>query len=685
MAYQTVYRMIFTNDHEGIDTIIHISDTTSGTGTPVFTDLKDTDGEWLTMSANLRTANDGEDKLAFLRSLRFNFSYQTTPTFHGEFFLEGEDNRWLVQVYLQNTSGAPIFTGYLVPDGAKDVFLDERLYGVELTASDNLATLSDVPWRKPDTSVPKGMVTIIEAISWCLLNVFAFPIKVVYSLREENLTGADDAFFRKIYYEAMAHETDIGDREDCLTVLSKLLTSLGCFITQYNSEWWIIRVDEQTGDDYTIYEFDSAGVYIGVSTGSYVKTIGSAETINLVNEDAAIFPERQIKFAKQTFRYDYWQEMLCNINYTRGSFNGVISVPAGYSAYNFECWTNQRNYHGTPALPQANGYIRRKYTNGYEEERVIVLPPTANGGHFFKSEQIKVNKLDKFTFSVDRRLDTDHTGSGTSTDVIAMIRLYGDDGSFWVLIGADIGDERKGAWKLSTGSWSVFRTLEWQYQRNAENETNWSNHTITSDPLPVAGKVEILLLQSENYFNVNYTQFANLQFEYIPIIDGVYQKVTGQYHKVYTNQNRKASKDDEIYFSDAQSPQWKGVLHRDNAGNKVPIGNVYDYRYGTTGALGLDRMGKYQAFGLWNQYNRTIRKFQGSLLGLDTDVPDLPSMVHVYQFTDPANATTGKYYQLLGFDIDLATCQWSGTFADVHDSLTGKDYSSAWEFKYTTK
>jgi hypothetical protein len=684
MSYVDVHRMWFTND-EGNDVIIHISDTASGVGVSAFHDMQDADGRWLTMSAKLATANDGEDKLSTIRSLRFSCEFLSTDTYNVDFFVEGEDNRWLVEVYMGTTSNPAVFTGFLVPEGAKDIFLDHGLYGVELTASDYLQTTSEVLLRKPDGSIPKGKFKLIEYLSWALSKTFlSLPIKVVYNLREENHTGADDHFFKMIYEEALSFETDINEREDCLTVIKKVL--LGCLICQYNSEWWIVRVDEMTNASYRIASFNADGTYVSTTTQNFTKLIGLGETIQLINEDAAVFPERKVQFAKQNFRFETWQEIICNINYTRGTLNPTITATlppgGGYEAYNpVDCWINGKNPHGSLyTAPDVAGYMRKIIQNGYEIERILVLPQSSYRPHYWQTGTIEVNKFDKFNFSVDRKLSDDHTGSGWNTTTVFKIRLRGTDGSYWAMIG-NATNGKVGSWKQGTGGFPV-QAYDWIYQPSTEDESQWTTHSVEVDPCPVAGVVDIILFQTNIYGDVSETHFANVRFDYIPIIDGVYQKVTGQYNKVFNTENRKANKEEDIFISDAVSPNWKGVLWRDTGTAFVRIGNVYDYNLGTTGGLGLTRFSKWQAFALWNQYNRTVRKFQGDLKGLEID---LPSMIHKFYFTASSVITDNRIYQMLGFDMDLATGLWSATFADVYDTADGKDYSSSWEFKYSTK
>lgn len=687
MAYQSIYRLRFTNENDD-DVIIHISDTTSGTGMPVYSDMECT-------KASLQTSNDGEDKRAIIRSVRLSFAFRSTNTHYLSIFTAGEDNRWLVEAYLQSTSNAAFYTGYLIPDGTQEMFLDAELYEVELTATDNLASISEQPLRKPDGTIPKGKFRIIDYIAWALQKTFLqLQINVVMNLREEHQTGGEDAAFEKSFLEGMSFETDINEREDCLTVLKKILGAFGCFITQEQSEWWIVRAAEINDNPYNIYHFSYDGTYVSTSTATKEKLIGINETIQLVKEDATIFPERQIQFAKQTIRFEPFQEIICNINYTRVTLDGTITVPAGYFAYNpVECFTNGKNPHGSVinTAVDKKGYVRRKITNGYEEERILVLPKLSSSGfqHYWMTETVELNRGDKFNFSVDRRMANNHSvvsgaPSGPwANDNIFKIRLAGNDGSFWAVIG-NPANGRVGSWKQGSGGYPVQDFL-YQYQPNNTNETDWVTHSVQADPLPVAGRVDIMLFQSNIYGLVDDTHFANIQFDYIPLIDGVYQKVTGQYNKVSIDENRKANKDEDIYISDMISPQWKGNVFRYNGTTYVLGGNWYDYNLGTSGGLGLTRLGKWQAFDLWNQYNRLIRKFQASLLGLDTDVPELPSMIHRFRFTAPSDASTNKYYQLLSFDMDLATCEWTGTFADAYDTGSGFDYSSDHEFKYTTK
>jgi hypothetical protein len=396
MAYEQIYRLQAVN-FEGENVIVHISDTTSGqVNPPTFHDMQ-------LVALKRVAANDGEDKTG-IRDMRISFSFKSTSIFNLNTFINGDDDRWMVEVFISNTSNI-IFSGYLITDSTKEAFLPAGLHSPELTASFNLGILKEKPLRKTDDTVPRGKFKIIQFISWCLAGTgLDLTIKCAVNLFEEHYTGATQAIFDKIWLEAKTFEADINERESMYEVLRKIMISWGCFLTQHNGEWWIIRVDEMNDQPLTYYTFTSTGTFTGAATVDPVKDIGKNLSIKLINKNANVLPARRKKYAKQEFRFNNYLEVLCNMDFSRGSFNGIISVPPGYSAYNIECWQNARNYGGGLATRQAAAYIRRQFINGYETERVLIIPQTTIASHFVQAEDIDVNQGDKINFSVDRRL-----------------------------------------------------------------------------------------------------------------------------------------------------------------------------------------------------------------------------------------------------------------------------------------
>lgn len=675
MAYESIYRAEWKN-FEGVMVILHISDTTTGQINPP------TFHEMTALSCNKVVALDLEEKTGF-KPTRINFSFLATDTIGLMTFVEGEDNRWLVEVFIGNTSNN-IFTGFLVMDATQRRFMPDGTYGVEITATDCLGVLKETELSDFDGDIPRGRFRLIDYIAWCLSKTnLQLPIKAIYNLFEENYNGTSHDPFSTIYLEARTFEAGINKRESCYTVLQKILP--GCVITQENGAWWILRTDEINSSSYRYYTYTYTGTYTGAATLSRVKQIGINNTFKLINRDALVQPERKKKYVRQTYNFKYPQELICNVNFSRGT-TLPLSIPGG-AAYTIECWTPGRQ----GATPLVSPYIRRLFTNGYETERVVVLPQAAIGTgftqtqHYIESEPIEVSQGDKFIFSVDGRLTQNISGSsGTYRDEIVQIRLYANDGTRWMITNESQVPYRSGDWVQSSSTFSTNRQyVKHIWNAAQEDETQWYSVSVVSSPIPRTGFITIVLMQSPLYGSITDTHYANLQFEYIPLIAGIYKQLTGQYHRVSTPEVYRANVEEEIYLANSPNPNFKGTLWRYNGSTFLQAGRFYNFLAGTSGELGLEKYGKYEAFALWNQNNRVIRKFTGSVLGLNTTSPaDLPGLLDRYDFTAPDSDVDNKYYQLAAFNQNLVNCQWSGTFMEVFDTVEGKSFDDPHEFVY---
>jgi hypothetical protein len=103
MAHVVTYRLRAKNRYDQQDMIIHISDTDSAVGTPVFTDL--TLG-----SLEYEIANSGDDPMGMIRASTLSFSFVPTQTFGLSTFKSGHDRRFLVELFFANTA-IQIFKG----------------------------------------------------------------------------------------------------------------------------------------------------------------------------------------------------------------------------------------------------------------------------------------------------------------------------------------------------------------------------------------------------------------------------------------------------------------------------------------------------------------------------------------------------------------------------------------------
>lgn len=86
--------------------------------------------------------------------------------------------------------------------------------------------------------------------------------------------------------------------------------------------------------------------------------------------------------------------------------------------------------------------------------------------------------------------------------------------------------------------------------------------------------------------------------------------------------------------------------------------------------------GEIQAFDVWNQNNRTIKKFAGTV---DHSNPP-PGMLNKYFMTD---FWTTRMFLLLHYEYDTHQCEWEAFFMEVSSSVIFKSYTGH-GFKYLT-
>lgn len=94
----------------------------------------------------------------------------------------------------------------------------------------------------------------------------------------------------------------------------------------------------------------------------------------------------------------------------------------------------------------------------------------------------------------------------------------------------------------------------------------------------------------------------------------------------------------------------------------------------------LHPYGEIQAFDVWNQFRRLMRKFDGDVDGLESNT-ELPDLKYKYFLTDASQNTNNKMFMLIHFDQDQHTCEWNAFFYEVQDTTIINDYSGH-EFKY---
>lgn len=527
---------------------------------------------------NLSIIDNNEDPLTVIKAQQLTLRFNSTYDYTAEDFVGGSDRRWYVHYYIASTSKT-IFKGHVVKDGISETF-NPVPNVVTLTATDNLALLKDVPLTDDNDSNMVGMYPIMEIVANCMKKTgLSLGFLVAFNIKNDGLeddisiaNSNDEHFLSNNYIDSKTFEKKIGESEDPYTVIQKLFKEMAT-ITQYQGYWLIKRIDETEDATRGLYitEFDSDGVFVGnLGEKSFNKSIGIDEDIEFLL-GTEVFFDLSHKFVQHNFSFATPQEIPENVDFVRGDL--VTTVSPTQKRYLCDNWRMIQNL-STPAPPAGDAFIERYFeANGKETQRHLLLTspvsPTAN--NLAVSQQIEVTEKSKFNFKADFATVSDMSGSGTYTQRVATIRLVADDGTYWMM---DID----GSWAQSNSSWSTnFKDLEYQFVPNDKDTTEWTTLEVDSNQIPRTGKLFIdlyALNQQGGSFDDVDIKFANLQFNYIPIINGTHTSYSGTESKASQDGNYNRKREESVYIDNTTEKLFKGALNVIDSWASVYSGSV---------------------------------------------------------------------------------------------------------------
>ncbi len=622
-------------------------------------------------------------------------------------FIGGSSQRWGVHYYLA-TDDQTLFKGFLNIDDHS--ISEEFLFPpnvVTLTANDGLALLKDIPLVNADGNNPTGYHKISDYLSWVLrktgldLSLFAaFNIKSIDDVSDISTPNNDpEHFFYVEYLEAKTFEDEIGTSVDNYKALEMIL-GFEARLFQFQGAWWIVRVDEVEDAQNGLYvtEFDSSGSFVSnlgsIDFRKYIAYEGDKQFLTAATVTASLAR----KSARLDYKYTPPAEVPCNTDFSRGTNEVVISSTEKH--YDIECWTLYENRPPTTPSVNATAYLVKKFTtDGYEESRYAEISTCASSvEQLLISEEIPVDAGDKFAFQVDVSYDGQIETGGSNYDYeIAQIWLYGDDGSYYTLHGGDTNTATVPEWVACTSSFNTFQKFFHVLFNGNDDDTEWRTCTFMygpPPPCPKSGKIKIVLCHKYKVTGFK-IRFQNLQFDYIPKINGSYQKYSGQYHTTNQSGDYKAKIQEEVFISDSPKKLFKGALFEFDGSNYVLSGLFYNAAVFPSGPPSSDyhhRYGEIQLYDVWNQFKREMRTIEGSVQGIDLDKTrtvsgdTLPFPVHLvnkYILTYTSSHALNKMYMALHFDRNESNGEWGVVLKEVYDTTQYKDYSNH-DFKYIT-
>lgn len=647
--------------------------------------------------------DNDENPFTVILAQQLTIKFNSTTSVNMSTFISGSDQRWGVHYYL-GTNTQTIFKGFLV--SGDNAISEEFLYPpnvVTLTANDGLPLLKDIALVNADDENPTYWHKISDYLSWALrktgmdLSLFAaFNIKSVDDVSDISVPNTDpEHFFYVEYLEAKTFEKEIGSCISCYEVI-EIILGHEARLFQFQGKWWGVRVDEIEDATRGLYvtEFDSSGSFVAnLGEFTFVKSIGSIEDIIFSHAETSVTATRAKKSVRLNFMFETPLEIPCNIDFSRGT---IFSDTPTLKKYSIECWTKLYKDGTGDHASAANMYIETQLVDDYETNRYLHFED--NGVfNFIMSEGIPVNEGDRFNISVNRRMESNHGTGGT--DNCVQLRLYGDDGTYWT----HHGKNGSASTDADVAYWvqcdSLFQTNQkfhgFEMADDYDDTVSIGLYSGEGGSVPTAGSIKILIYVSSLWGATEDTYIEDAYFEYLPYINGSFQRYTGQYHSTSQSGSFKAKIEEQVYMSDSPKKIFKGALFEFDGSDYNLSGLFYNAAVYPSGPPSSDwhhRYGEIQLFDVWNQHKTEKRVIQGTMQGIDLektftisgDILPFPAhLVSKWNFTDTSDHVLNKFFLLLHFDQDHATGEWGGVFREVVDTTIDKDYSNN-EFKYIT-
>lgn len=526
------------------------------------------------------------------------------------------------------------------------------------------------------------------------------------------------------WLHALTFEDRINQSVKCWDALTRILGH-DCYLTQAKGQWWIVRVRELRNDFIQYVQvFDSSGNAVSNYTTNLEKAIGLKDTSGTPfagTPDATAYfsqaktswgQERPDKYVRLLYQYIFGLEILCNQDFARGTLIGSLpgetdeyGQTLDVKNYTFDCWEYDKGL--PPGTNDSTAYVKKRYLLGTEKDHYLHFEQTAvntsgvSSWYYLKSlQKIPVGLSDRLKITLSFRYGADLGGSKPYNILHLCVRLYGVDGTYR-LFGIGNVFPPSGVttgWFNQTSNWDdtgAFAFLT-SYVDTTVNLTDWNTVSWEVWPMPVNGKIEIVLVNVDQPADQT-KEISSLTVEYIPYVGGGYNFFKGQSYTSTRDGNYQNSIEDEVYVSNGPRELIKGcLLDAELISDQfqfIPVGQFYEgqeYVF-PSDAISAGRVydyGELQVRAVHNQNRNGDELYHASCQGLGAGQLDADSadghqdIIHRYFNRDLEPSTNQKVLQLVSQDVDLRNCEWTGTLIKNFDNDLGFNWGDTVAFKF---
>jgi len=604
-------------------------------------------------------------------------------------FVTNNDND--IEVIFSFGSFTPYWYGFILQDNFQETWIAGE-HVLTLTATEGIGQLSEKQFSNNGAEVV-GKLTPWTAIGYCLEESPQSLVqsRVYNSLYHTSMNSTNtDMCLDQCYLDARTFMQEPKQYDSKLEVLTKINQSFGQTMFQYKGQWYFLRLE----DLYIPTNVNLRGFRNQVGGGRatvnrrYDANIGVGENMQPIAPEMLRYINRRTKFDSVIKQYEMFPEVVQNSSFTRGA---LISSNASLKLYALDNWSF---YYGTWLSQTVNTGTRNiseVYVDTILSERYAYFRLRDNEFSFIQSEYTYIRTLDtiKLTFEVkykDFDLSTYATPSYVSQGVISLqdkdiliASLYLETafGNYWL--------DKEGKWVLNDVT-KTYPTAQIRMVVDPAKDifaTEWQTITVTSEPMPYAGKFKMQFwgFLRDGYVD-NQLQIKNFSLETIPVfnVDERRSNLTGHEVKYEKSGSLRNTSENYTYLEDNVSYNFKGSLFESD---QITFTNAewFRYRYADERYAFLQQA----LIPYWehNRYNRN--KIDVNCYGLKFNSGADPiGLINTFIFVD--DDPNKVYYVLNMKEIDFSSATWSATLIEVYDSVKdpGANITKTFEADVTT-
>jgi hypothetical protein len=572
-------------------------------------------------------------------------------------FLRDTDNE--IVVYFDFGTWGNYWIGYLTQDDFQEIWQDSN-HILVLRATDGIGKLSEIELQDYDGNEVIGNRTPLTFIQYAMYKTPLPYIKfyVFNNLFHTSMTGGNNKTpLDQCNVDAKTFQKQVTEYDDNLTVLNKINTAFNQTVFMYKGMWHILRMEEL----YMPFADNLKGFVENFGVRTLVNKrfdiqVGANSEVKQIVPDMLRFINRRTKKDTISFKYDQFNEIICNETFSRGA---LTSSTPGLKQYQVDSWKREYGLIGSPTL-DTTGYGRKEIydtTTGQLDENYVYCNSAISSLAWLRSCDINVLEKEKFVLSFDHKFET--TFSGSSTEYVCLIMFYGVSNNYTL--------NNNGVWIQSNASWTTnikFLTIYYNGSSGLKPE-EYQTLSVDSSQFPEDGYFNILLIAADPTAHPgNVKQFANLKLEFLYPFNGYNDaSITGNQSIFTKTADIRNEFEEEIFIDDAFSRVCKGTILKSDGINPTSI-EWYRQRFSTE-SWGFRHQ---NAIANWehNRFNRN--KIDANFYGLtwdDNGTTEPLGLINTIKFVDD---DPNKVYGILNLkEIDFSNSTWNATLIELFD------------------